>query len=94
MTQQGQSLMEQQKAIRSQYQEDITAHQQRVHTLEDLVAQLEKQTQNLNDQLKSKEKVNRESLASMVEKLESTKEIHELQREKDRSEERSCRERV
>ena len=86
MTQQGQSLMEQQKAIRSQYQEDITAHQQRVHTLEDLVAQLEKQTQNLNDQLKSKEKVNRESLASMVEKLESTKEIHELQREKDRSE--------
>lgn len=86
MTQQGQSLMEQQKAIRSQYQEDISAHQQRVHALEELVAQLENQKQNLTEQLRSKEKVNRESLASMAEQLESTKDIHELQREKDKSE--------
>lgn len=69
---QGQSLMEQQAAIRSQYQEDIDAHQSRVKTLEDIIAEKDQQLKKL----KAQDKAARSKIDSIEENLRTLKETH------------------
>lgn len=74
MTQQGQSLLEQQAVMRTQYQEDLDIHQSRIRMLEDLAKDKELQNRKIFDELKlnEQEALNRvdflnETLQSMTE---------------------------
>ncbi|XP_067929179.1 centromere-associated protein E-like [Watersipora subatra] len=71
VTQQGQSLLEQQSVMRTQYQEDLVAHQTRITVLEELLTNNEIQRKGAKEELHSQEQntLRIESLLKENEKL-------------------------